>query len=382
MAVLEAADAALAEGGPPDLWHRFLDLTRRPAFLHALGTRGARHRWAEATFAAIRVSQYTLACCSRSACTSTPGARCCRSRPRGGSALELRGRRAAGGAHRGRAAARVARPAAGADSRGQQRRRGLRGPRLPRPRHPGDADQPGDGPREPRLHHERLSFNVVLVQGEEQRARVERVGVGRARLLSSIRRRLCVVPPRRGSPSSRRQLAPAQVERTLAAHAGPRPRPAGHRDVHVGQHRAAEGRRAHRPRHRHQALRARRGAARGGQRRDAAVLPAALPHVRPVPRDARDALLGRHLRVRGQPVVRDARARAAAGASDRPDRHPAPLGAAARALPRGQRGRRGRRCAPWSATACAGGCRRPAISTPRCSASSSATASSCAAASA
>lgn len=62
--VLEAAEAPRTKGQKAPaaaLWHRFLDLTRRPRFLAALGTRELRERWAEAAFAAIRASRYTLA---------------------------------------------------------------------------------------------------------------------------------------------------------------------------------------------------------------------------------------------------------------------------------------------------------------------------------
>ncbi len=62
MAVIEAAEGSAGDARtPPELWHRFLDLTRRPAFLQALCARESRYRWAEAAFAAIRASRYTLA---------------------------------------------------------------------------------------------------------------------------------------------------------------------------------------------------------------------------------------------------------------------------------------------------------------------------------
>ncbi len=231
---------------------------------------------------------------------------------------------------------------------------------------------------------ESMRFNVAVVAGEEQRQRLERAGL-------DPRTRVFVLDPQsplRGANDARLAEAVAQVprrrcERALAAHARARARRAGHRHVHVRQHRPAEGRRAHRPRARHEALRARGGAARRRRRRDAAVLPAALPHVRPLLRDARDALLGRHVRVRRQPVVRDAR-RCAARACGRPASS-ASRGAGrscASAASRAATPARPRPCARSWATACAGGSPPRATSTRRCSASSSATASSCAAASA
>jgi hypothetical protein len=60
--LLEAAQASLRSPEvDPRLWHRFLDSTRRPSFLRALGGRESRHQWAEVAFAAIRASRYTLA---------------------------------------------------------------------------------------------------------------------------------------------------------------------------------------------------------------------------------------------------------------------------------------------------------------------------------
>jgi long-subunit acyl-CoA synthetase (AMP-forming) len=60
LALLAAAGAA-GPRTPASLWHRFLDTTRRPRFLQALPARADRHRWAEAAFAAVRASRYTLA---------------------------------------------------------------------------------------------------------------------------------------------------------------------------------------------------------------------------------------------------------------------------------------------------------------------------------
>jgi long-subunit acyl-CoA synthetase (AMP-forming) len=45
---------------PAGEWHRYLDLTRRPAFLQALPDRETRYAWADTTFALIPLSGYTL----------------------------------------------------------------------------------------------------------------------------------------------------------------------------------------------------------------------------------------------------------------------------------------------------------------------------------
>ncbi|MCG6926012.1 MAG: AMP-binding protein, partial [Acidobacteria bacterium] len=63
-ALLETARGLLRDGGAKDVptteWHRYLDLTRRPAFLQALPNREARHAWADTTFEVIALSSYTL----------------------------------------------------------------------------------------------------------------------------------------------------------------------------------------------------------------------------------------------------------------------------------------------------------------------------------
>jgi len=51
-------DAAKEE--PVALWHRYLNETRRPAFLQALPDGGARHRWADTAFAVIRNTGFNL----------------------------------------------------------------------------------------------------------------------------------------------------------------------------------------------------------------------------------------------------------------------------------------------------------------------------------
>ncbi len=61
LATLEAAEASGSDRRiAPELWHRFLDLTRRPEFLQALRGRDLRYRWAEAAFAAVRASRYSI----------------------------------------------------------------------------------------------------------------------------------------------------------------------------------------------------------------------------------------------------------------------------------------------------------------------------------
>ena len=86
-------------------------------------------------------------------------------------------------------------------------------------------------------------------------------------------------------------------------------------DVHVGDDRDAEGHLLLAPQHGLQALRPRAGAAGDRRGRRVPLLPAALPHVRPLPRDARLRLLGRHVLLRAEPVDRDARGRDAGSAT-------------------------------------------------------------------
>ncbi|HSB35579.1 MAG TPA: AMP-binding protein, partial [Thermoanaerobaculia bacterium] len=62
LALVETAEQALGTGSvPARAWHRYLDLTRRREFLQALPDAGARARWAETTFGAIRASNFSLA---------------------------------------------------------------------------------------------------------------------------------------------------------------------------------------------------------------------------------------------------------------------------------------------------------------------------------
>ena len=219
--VLEAADASLAEGAPAELWHRFLDLTRRPPFLKALCTRGARHRWAETTFAAIRASRYTLRTMLAQRVREHPERTLLQESPDAGAArwsYEAVERRIAG--------------TAAALLKGRKS--------VPRvlilssnsvEAACADLACLVHGipvtPLNPETDHDSLAyvmselrFNVILVQGEEQRARVERAGVGRARLLA-----LDPAAPVRGAVEARvaeivSSLTPGQVERTLESHAG------------------------------------------------------------------------------------------------------------------------------------------------------------------
>ncbi|MFZ1918508.1 MAG: AMP-binding protein, partial [Terriglobales bacterium] len=63
--LLTAAEQRLASGGMDDtgsatMWHEYLDVTGVPDFLECLPDRGARERWAESAFRAIRRSRYSL----------------------------------------------------------------------------------------------------------------------------------------------------------------------------------------------------------------------------------------------------------------------------------------------------------------------------------
>jgi long-chain acyl-CoA synthetase len=62
--LLETAQKLLSAGAagrvPDAEWHRYLDLTRTPAFLQALPDREHRSAWADTTFEAISLSGYTL----------------------------------------------------------------------------------------------------------------------------------------------------------------------------------------------------------------------------------------------------------------------------------------------------------------------------------
>ncbi len=61
--ILAAAQRALAgetSTENPETWHLFLDITRRPAWLQALGSREKRYEWAETVFRIIEISGYSL----------------------------------------------------------------------------------------------------------------------------------------------------------------------------------------------------------------------------------------------------------------------------------------------------------------------------------
>ena len=379
LALLSAAEAA----GPrvsPALWHRFLDTTRRPRFLQSLPGRADRHRWADAAFAAIRASRYTLATMLAQRVREHPGRTLFQESPLPGAPLwsyEAIARRLE------RTAAAFLRA-----QRGQPRVAILSSNGLDA----ACADlaclvhgipvtplNPETDPETLGFILDRLRVNVVVAETDELRARARARPRGPAALLLRARPRGSAARHRAGA-AGRGAGGPRPGPGAAGARGPPCavPRRARDRHVHVRQHRPSEGRRAHRPRARHEALRARGGAAGGGRGRGAAVLPAALPHVRPLPRDDGDAVLGRDVRLRRQPVLRHAGTRPALGAAHRPRRHPAPLGAAARAVP-GARARGTRRCARSPGTACAGGSPPPGTSTRRCSATSSGTGSSCAA---
>ncbi len=246
-----------------------------------------------------------------------------------------------------------------------QRARGHRVARLDlRPPAP---DRPGDrwpryaaaGARPARPRHRAAAPAPVAARPRRRRRRAHRGSPRRPR-------------PRRGGPAARR-TAPLQPARTV------------HGDVHQRQHRPAQGHRLLAVQHREQALRARGGPAAGGRGREAALLLAAVPHLRPLSRASGHALLGRHLRLRGQPVRRDPLEPVAARAPHRADQRPPALATDPRPrLRRRGRGRRRRRRAAGDhrRPAAAGVCPQQATSKRRPSASSRPAASNCAAASA
>jgi long-chain acyl-CoA synthetase len=63
--LLAAVESMLASGRigeiPDEVWHRYLDETRRTVFLQALPDDEARNRWAETTFSVIRAAEYGFA---------------------------------------------------------------------------------------------------------------------------------------------------------------------------------------------------------------------------------------------------------------------------------------------------------------------------------
>ncbi len=229
-----------------------------------------------------------------------------------------------------------------------------------------------------------LDINVVVTETEEQRANLE-AALAHVEQTPEI---LLLNPEARLRRDDESHLGEA-VSRLGAGGGGPAPRRPppprpprpGDGDVHLRQHRDAEGRLLHAVQPDHQALRPGRGAARGGRRRGPALLPAALPHLRALPRDDGHALLGRHLRLRRKPVARVAPGRPAGDAA-RPASSASPTAGSRSASgpwprwPRATRRPRGRRPSGRSwATACAGASRRPGVSSRRRSASSTATGS-------
>ncbi len=224
LALVEAAEAAAAGRPPPaGAWHRFLDVTRRPAFLLALGTHEGRRRWAEAAFTAIRASRYTLATLLAQRVAEHPGRALFQESPAVGSpcwsyeAVARRLARTAAALLRGqRRAARVlilsanSVEAACADLACLVH--GI-------PVTPLNPEIERDGLA---FVLERMRFGLVLVQGEAERARVERaLGGSRPRLLQ-----LDPSAPVRGAAEASlaqvtASLTPAQVDRALEAHAPP-----------------------------------------------------------------------------------------------------------------------------------------------------------------
>ena len=219
LAVLEAAEAGLRFPRSAAAWHRYLDATRRSAFLAALGAPQARLRWAETAFAAISASSYTLATLLRQRVREHPERTLFQESPLAGSprwsyeAVERRVARTAAALlrlQRGRPRVLIL-SANSVDSACADLACLVHGIPVT--------------PLNPETDHdslafvlERMRFSVVLVQGEEQRARVERaLGKSRPRLLA-----LDPAAPLRGSLEASlaefaSSLTPAQVERALEA---------------------------------------------------------------------------------------------------------------------------------------------------------------------
>ena len=340
--LLDAAEAALAsDGAAPTLWHRWLDTTRRRDHLLALPGRTARHRWADAAVAAVAVSRYGLAEMLAQRVAAHPGRTLFAAGPTsGGAPLELCPRRPARRRDR-RRAPRLRGRAPGGDRLRERLRLRLRRPRLPPARPPRLAPLSAPDPRraDGRLRRPRREPGRRVVGGEPPAP----AGIGPAGGAPVPRR-----PPRRGGRAGRRgrprprrgARRPGRRLRPRRAGAGAAARPPRdvHRPLHVGVDRRAEGGRLLDGEPGDEEVRAGRRAPlrrRGG---GPPLLPAALPHVRALPRDARDALLGRDVRLRREPVARRARRGAEGGRADGPGLDPDPLGAAGGARP-GGRGR-------------------------------------------
>jgi long-chain acyl-CoA synthetase len=222
-ALLEEAEPHLADGRvPAAAWHRFLDVTRRPPYLQALGTSDTRRRWAEAAFAAIRASRYSLRVMLAQRVAEHPERPLFVESPEDGAprwSYEAVARRLA------RTAAALLRA-----SRGRPRVAILSANSVDAactdlaclvygiPVSPINPDTEPDGLG---FILDRLKFTVAVVEGEEQRVRLERAGLAGARVLLLDPR-----APLRGLAEGRlaeaaASLAPGQVERVLAAHAEP-----------------------------------------------------------------------------------------------------------------------------------------------------------------
>ena len=215
-ALLEAAEAA--PRGRPGAGRALAPLPRRDAAAARSCRRSARadarHRWAEAAFAAIRASRYTLGDDARAARARAPrrarssGVARRRARPRWSyEAVARRLERTAAvllRAQRGRPRVR--------DPLRERPRRRLRRPRLPRARHPGHAPQPRHRPRRPRLHP-RARCASTSSWSETRRAARAGSSARRARPRARVLRARPAAPAagrgaRRGSPRRWRALAP------------------------------------------------------------------------------------------------------------------------------------------------------------------------------
>ncbi len=236
------------------------------------------------------------------------------------------------------------RAAAGHLRREPRRGRGRR-PGLPVLRHPRYADQ---SPLQPRKRRRRVR-RPGRQHGPGQRPRADRAAQGGPAADGPA----VPHPGHRSGPPRRRRgdrlpdrvLQAARGEGRRGAPRPPAPLPARrgrHRHVHVGLDRPAQGRVVLDLQPRQQALRPRGGPAHGRAGRGLPELPAALPHVRALPRAAGLDLLARHLRLRREPLGRDPVRAPAPGPSDGLHQRPGALGPAPRALPGEDRRRAGR----------------------------------------
>ena len=221
-ALLAAAAAALDRPSvPAALWHDFLDATRRPAYLQALGARDFRERWAEAAFAAIRASEYTLERLLEQRVAEHPARVLFRDSPEPGAsewsyeAIARRIARTAAVILRAQRRPRVLVLSANSLDAACVDLAGLVHGIPTTPLNP-DTDLDGLG-----VVLEAMRFNVAVVAGEDERRRLERAGL-------DPRCRVFVLDPQDPlRPGDARlaeavaQVAPSQVERALDAY--PRP---------------------------------------------------------------------------------------------------------------------------------------------------------------